>query len=164
MKRISLTGFSLLVILAGCSKQFGDQPGQTGNDDAWKYDESLPVPVQFAPQGISITTRGIIENDSDLEGKPIGIFGLSVWHQDTGIVPGWNPDDPSTVLFADEPEFLAKVKNIEMSGKINKPGVLAQLTDRQKERIKDIIKLTYNEALNNGGTATIRTVSSDNKD
>ena len=68
------------------------------------------------------------------------------------------------MLFADEPEFLAKVKNIEMSGKINKPGVLAQLTDRQKERIKDIIKLTYNEALNNGGTATIRTVSSDSKD
>ncbi len=102
MKRISLTGFSLLVILAGCSKQFGDQPGQAGNDDAWKYDESLPVPVQFAPQGISITTRGIIEDDNDLEGKPIGIFGLSVWHQDT-VVPGWNPDDSSTVLFADEP-------------------------------------------------------------
>ena len=72
--------------------------------------------------------------------------------------------DLPDMLFADEPEFLAKVKNIEMSGKINKPGVLAQLTDRQKERIKDIIKLTYNEALNNGGTATIRTVSSDSKD
>ena len=48
------------------------------------------------------------------------------------------------MLFADEPEFLAKVKNIEMSGKINKPGVLAQLTDRQKERIKDIIKNRLN--------------------
>lgn len=68
------------------------------------------------------------------------------------------------MLFAGEPEFLAKVKNIEMSSKINKPGVLAQLTDHQKERIKDIIKLTYNEALNNGGTATIRTVSSNDKD
>ena len=103
MKCISLIGFSMLVIMAGCSKQTERQPWQADNSDAWKYDESLPVPVQFAPQGISITTRGIIENDSDLEGKPIGIFGLSVWHQDTGIVPGWNPDDPSTVLFADEP-------------------------------------------------------------
>lgn len=97
-------------------------------------------------------------------------FGVSIDYLLGNDTPASNPQtttparDLLDMLFADEPEFLAKVKNIEMSGKINKPGVLAQLTDRQKERIKDIIKLTYNEALNNGGTATIRTVSSDSKD
>ena len=47
----------MLVIMAGCSKQTERQPWQADNSDAWKYDESLPVPVQFASQGISINTK-----------------------------------------------------------------------------------------------------------
>ena len=86
----------MLVIMAGCSKQTERQPWQADNSDAWKYDESLPVPVQFASQGISITTKGIIEDDSGLEGKSFGIFGLSVQHQEDGTVsPAWNPVNTS---------------------------------------------------------------------
>lgn len=99
MKCISLIGFSMLVIMAGCSKQTEHQPWQADNSDAWKYDESLPVPVQFASQGISITTKGIIEDDSGLEGKSFGIFGLSVQHQEDGTVsPAWNPVNTSQLL------------------------------------------------------------------
>ena len=89
----------MLVIMAGCSKQTERQPWQADNSDAWKYDESLPVPVQFASQGISITTKGIIEDDSGLEGKSFGIFGLSVQHQEDGTVsPAWNPVNTSQLL------------------------------------------------------------------
>lgn len=61
-------------------------------------------------------------------------------------------------LFQDEPEFLEKISNIDVTGKINEPGIVAQLTKRQQERIKDIIILTYNEAIQNAGTATVKTV------
>ena len=125
--------------------------------------------------GVSTSTIGMYEQgrrepDKDALLAIANFFNVTTDYLLGNDTPASNPQtttparDLLDMLFADEPEFLAKVKNIEMSGKINKPGVLAQLTDRQKERIKDIIKLTYNEALNNGGTATIRTVSSDSKD
>ncbi len=56
-------------------------------------------------------------------------------------------------LFSDNPEMLSKLRSVSIEGKLNEPGVLAQLTPRQKERIKDIIKLTYEEAIRNGGKA-----------
>lgn len=59
-------------------------------------------------------------------------------------------------LFHDEPELLAKVRNIDIKGKINEPGMVAKLTDRQRERIKDIIRLTIAEAEQNGGHALVR--------
>lgn len=56
-------------------------------------------------------------------------------------------------LFHDDPKFLTKIRNITLDGKINEPGVIAQLSTRQKERIKDIIRMTYEEAVRNGGSA-----------
>ena len=53
-------------------------------------------------------------------------------------------------LFHDDPKFLTKIRNITLDGKINEPGVIAQLSTRQKERIKDIIRMTYDEAVRNG--------------
>lgn len=123
-----------------------------------------------SPSTIGMYEQGRREPDKDALLAIANFFNVTTDYLLGNDTPASNPQtttparDLLDMLFADEPEFLAKVKNIEMSGKINKPGVLAQLTDRQKERIKDIIKLTYNEALNNGGTATIRTVSSDSKD
>lgn len=67
------------------------------------------------------------------------------------------PNDILDCLFADEPEFLDKIRSITIEGKLNEPGVIAKLTDRQKERIKDIIKLTYDEAVKNGGKARVKT-------
>ena len=123
-----------------------------------------------SPSTIGMYEQGRREPDKDALLAIANFFNVTTDYLLGNDTPASNPQtttparDLLDMLFADEPEFLAKVKNIEMSGKINKPGVLAQLTDRQKERIKDIIKLTYNEALKNGGTATIRTVSSDSKD
>lgn len=123
-----------------------------------------------SPSTIGMYEQGRREPDKDALLAIANFFNVSTDYLLGNDTPA-STSQPTTpardlldMLFADEPEFLAKVKNIEMSGKINKPGVLAQLTDRQKERIKDIIKLTYNEALNNGGTATIRTESGDSKD
>ena len=61
-------------------------------------------------------------------------------------------------LFSDSPEMLSKLRNVTIEGKLHEPGVLAQLTPKQKERIKDIILLTYEEAVRNGGHAEAYTV------
>ena len=61
-------------------------------------------------------------------------------------------------LFHDDPKFLTKIRNITLDGKINEPGVIAQLSTRQKERIKDIIRMTYEEAVRNGGSADTYTL------
>lgn len=61
-------------------------------------------------------------------------------------------------LFHDDPKFLTKIRNISLDGKINEPGVIAQLSTRQKERIKDIIRMTYDEAVRNGGSAVTYTL------
>ena len=55
------------------------------------------------------------------------------------------------ILFANEPEFLSKIKSIQLDGKLNEPGVAAHLTGVQKETLRNIIKMTYNEAVRNGG-------------
>lgn len=71
------------------------------------------------------------------------------------LQPATSPQttDLLDALFHDEPELLAKVRSIDIKGKINEPGIAAKLTDRQKDRIKDIIRLTVDEALKNGGHA-----------
>ncbi len=63
------------------------------------------------------------------------------------------------VLFKDNPAFLKKISHIEMTGKINEPGVIAKLTKQQQDRIRDIITLTYEEAVRNGGIGLGHTVS-----
>ena len=63
------------------------------------------------------------------------------------------------VLFKDNPAFLKKISHIEMTGKINEPGVIAKLTKQQQDRIRDIITLTYEEAVRNGGIGVVHTVS-----
>ena len=55
------------------------------------------------------------------------------------------------ILFKQEPEFLSKIKSIQLDGKLNEPGVAAHLTEVQKETLRNIIKMTYNEAVRNGG-------------
>lgn len=65
------------------------------------------------------------------------------------------------VLFKDNPTFLKKISHIEMTGKINEPGVIAKLTKQQQDRIKDIIMLTYEEAVRNGGIGVVHTTKTD---
>lgn len=63
------------------------------------------------------------------------------------------------VLFKDDPTFLKKISHIEMTGTINEPGKIAKLTKQQQDRIRDIITLTYEEAVRNGGIDLGHTVS-----
>ena len=73
--------------------------------------------------------------DLDMDGKP---------HKESVY-------DLLDILFRGEPEFLSKIKSIQVDGKLNEPGVAAKLTETQKETLRNIIKMTYNEAVRNGG-------------
>ena len=61
-------------------------------------------------------------------------------------------------LFHDDPKFLTKIRNITLDGKINEPGVIAQLSTRQKGGRKDIVWMTYEEVVRNGGSADTYTL------
>ena len=71
MKFRYLVGFAALALMASCSKQENAQVA----DDAWVYDESLPVPVTFAAPQVTIESKAVnpgkLEN---LNGLDIGVF------------------------------------------------------------------------------------------
>jgi len=73
MRRLHFILLALLAasLVAGCSK---DVPvkGTDSSDDAWRYDESLPVPVEFGTS--SLATKAPITTVQDLYGKRFGIF------------------------------------------------------------------------------------------
>lgn len=72
-------------------------------------------------------------------------------HVSTSELMGENKKtDLLDALFHDEPELLAKARNIDIKGKINEPGMVAKLTEHQKARLKDIIMFTIDEAIRNG--------------
>lgn len=79
--------------------------------------------------------------------EPVANSGMAASKRNT------NSTDLLDFLFHDEPEFLAKIRSIDIKGKINTPGTIFKLTERQKDRIKDIIRLTVKEAEMNGGHA-----------
>lgn len=55
-------------------------------------------------------------------------------------------------LFSDEPEILNLVSKINIDGRIKLEDSVAQLTERQKDRLKDIIKMTIAETVKSGET------------
>ena len=101
MKRtLILTGFAVLAVLAGCSKTPTDASVSTvpAEDDAWVYDETLPVPVTFSAPGLDMSmTKAEIPGAIDgsvMSGLDIGVFGLAT---EEGA-PAWDTSDNSTVL------------------------------------------------------------------
>lgn len=89
MKRISyiLTIVTVLVVItAGCRKQRPDS-----DPDAWKYDLSLPVPINFGD--LSAQTKG--EAVISLDGKYLGIFALE--HGDSTLVD-WSAGSSNVLL------------------------------------------------------------------
>ncbi len=82
-------------------------------------------------------------------------------HVSTSELMGENKKtDLLDALFHDEPELLAKARNIDIKGKINEPGMVAKLTEHQKARLKDIIMFTIDEAIRNGQRTLVRIRSS----
>ena len=94
--------------------------------------------------------------DSVLKIKPSEL--VEAWDKSEGTqkAPSQNLLE---LLFKDNPAFLKKISHIEMTGTINEPGVIAKLTKQQQDRIRDIITLTYEEAVRNGGIGVVHTVS-----
>ena len=58
-------------------------------------------------------------------------------------------------LFSDEPELLQLVNKISIDGKIKLDDSVAQLTERQKERLKDIIRMTIDESVKSAETIVV---------
>ena len=105
---------------------------------------------------ISNMRRDKIEKLSEiLQVDPLSIMAAQNIEEDKDT-PSYNLLE---VLFKDNPTFLKKISHIEMTGTINEPGVIAKLTKQQQDRIKDIIMLTYEEAVRNGGIGVVHTVS-----
>lgn len=61
-------------------------------------------------------------------------------------------------LFNDEPELLQLVNSINIDGKIKLSDNVVQLTERQKERLKDIIRMTIDETVKSGETTVVHIV------
>lgn len=59
----------LTALAVGCSKEL-----PTVNENAWIYDESLPVPIQFGSLSTGMVTKAAVSNLVGLTGKPIGVF------------------------------------------------------------------------------------------
>ena len=78
MKFRYLVGFAALALLASCSKNENTQVPE----DAWVYDESLPVPVTFATPEVAVESKaGLISGQitgSELPaGLDLGIYALA---------------------------------------------------------------------------------------
>lgn len=59
----------LTALAVGCSKEL-----PTVNENAWIYDESLPVPIQFGSLSSGMVTKAAVTDLDGLTGKPIGVF------------------------------------------------------------------------------------------
>ena len=66
--------------MASCSKNAAPEQPSVPLENAWMYDESLPVPIQFGMSsgvGLQTTKTTMIRQWSDLE-HPLGIFALDL--------------------------------------------------------------------------------------
>ena len=96
----------------------------------------------------NLPQKKIMQIATALETTPAYIMG---WQEEIEATPPVY--DLLDVLFKQEPDFLSKIKSIQIDGKLNEPGVAAKLTEVQKETLRNIIKMTYNEAVRNGGSS-----------
>ena len=75
MKFRYLVGFAALALMASCSNQENESPAPVvpiENAEPWVYDESLPVPVEFATAQVMVKSE--VTSISNLQ---VGIFGLN---------------------------------------------------------------------------------------
>ena len=75
MKFRYMVVFAALAFLASCSNQENAQPASVpaGDEEAWVYDESLPVPVMFTTPQITVQSKAAV---NDMVGLEVGVFGL----------------------------------------------------------------------------------------
>lgn len=77
MKRISVIFQMLLVIfVAGCSKDVETDIKPAA--DAWIYDETLPVPIQFGANSFNVDVKSAFNDMTDLVDQRLGVIALDV--------------------------------------------------------------------------------------
>ena len=100
MKFRYLVVFAALAFMASCSNEENVQVASV-DDDAWVYDESLPVPVTFAAPHVAVQSKAAMTNETFKTAK-IGLLGLSDGTED------WNASvENSTVLIPNTEITLA---------------------------------------------------------
>lgn len=89
MKNLGMILFgALAIVVAGCSKNAAPDQPSAPLENAWMFDESLPVPVQFGMStGVGLqSTKTMINTWSDLDYR-LGIFALNL-DGDEGLESG----------------------------------------------------------------------------
>lgn len=80
MKFRYMVVFAALAFLASCSNQENAQLVSEEDNEAWVYDESLPVPVDFASPQILVESKAGAPSSkaalTDMLGLEVGVFGL----------------------------------------------------------------------------------------
>ena len=114
MKRVFIYTAAAVLFLSGCSGV--NVPDKEPGSQEWLDDTSLPVPVMFSGMGMSFETRaGIIDGQILADGH-LGIFGLSVSHNDDGTVsPKWNPGVDGQILLENAEAFTDSYGNLSLS-------------------------------------------------
>lgn len=84
MKFRYLVVFAALAFMASCSNQENESPTTVvpiENAEPWVYDESLPVPVDFAAAQIMVeskaTSKAAVSTDKGWIGSEVGVFALN---------------------------------------------------------------------------------------
>ena len=89
MKNLGMILFgALAIVMAGCSKNAAPDQPSAPLENAWMFNESLPVPVQFGMStGVGLqSTKTMINTWSDLDYR-LGIFALNL-DGDEGLESG----------------------------------------------------------------------------
>lgn len=77
MKKFGIIFLVMSVVLAaGCAKNIDTEKKPLEN--AWIYDESLPVPVHFGMSGLDVKVRSSFSNRDDMLGKNFGVIAIDV--------------------------------------------------------------------------------------
>ena len=92
MKKFALYFLAAAALFAGCSEK-NIEPSVNA-DDAWMYDETLPVPIRFSASSGSLT-KGAINNVSDMVGKTFGFYAVDSGADHANPAEGWSISTPN---------------------------------------------------------------------
>ena len=115
MKKTYLLIIAAALAFAGCSKAGSELPS---DPDAWKWDESLPVPIMFGTPETEVMTKAGVSTLADME--KIGIVGLDYcagWKEVSGHNPGSSSGERSSCVLIDalQPAKIGDSGNITFS-------------------------------------------------
>lgn len=97
MRKIYVIIFSALTVFSGCSKVNELPEKADADNDAWKWDETLPVPIVFSTAPVvgveSKSKEGLLI--TSMEGEQVSVYALATVCNDNGT-----PADPDDDIFS----------------------------------------------------------------